>query len=114
MEKLLATERAIAVVELLKEKHGNILFEQSFGCCDGTTPMCYRADGHYISSQLEMIGYIADVPYYMDKKQVKYFEHMQHTLDVLDGAGASFSLESAEGFAFIIRSNAMPKKTQND
>ena len=110
MEKLLATPRAIEVVEKLKAKHGHILLEQSFGCCDGTTPMCYPADGHYISSQLEIIGYVADVPYYMDKKQIKYMQHMQHTLDVMDAQGASFSLESTEGIGFIIRSAPFPKE----
>lgn len=109
MEKLLASDKAIAVLEMLKSKHGDILLEQSFGCCDGTAPMCYPQDGHYISSQLLLIGHLAGVPYYMDKNQVKYFEHMQHTLDVIDGAGASFSLESAEGYGFIIRSTPISK-----
>ena len=49
--KITATEKAIKVVEMLKIKHGNILFEQSSGCCDGTVPLCLAADGHYISSQ---------------------------------------------------------------
>ena len=107
MEKIIATKEAIAVVEMLKEKHGAILFEQSYGCCDGTVPMCYPADGHYISSQLECIGTIADVPYYMDKKQLKYMAHMQQTLDVMQGSGPSFSLESSEGLSFTLHSSVM-------
>ena len=90
---------------MLKAKHGELLFEQSAGCCDGTVPMCYKAEGHYISSQLVLVGHIADVPYYVEKAQLKYMEHMQSEIDVLEGPGASFSLESAEGFGFIARSS---------
>ncbi|MEK4425039.1 DUF779 domain-containing protein [Solibacillus sp. FSL K6-1523] len=107
MEKLIATEKALEVIELLKNKHGNILFEQSAGCCDGTVPMCYQADGHYISSQNVVVGEIAGVPYYIDKTQYVYMEHMQIIVDAIEGQGASFSLESVEGFAFIVRSKVL-------
>lgn len=90
---------------MLKAKHGELLFEQSAGCCDGTVPMCYKAEGHYISSQLVQVGHITDVPYYVEKAQLKYMEHMQSEIDVLEGHGASFSLESAEGYGFIARSS---------
>ena len=102
--KLTATERAIQIVEMLKSKHGTIIFEQSSGCCDGTVPLCIKAEGHYISSQLAIAGYIADVPYYIEKRQLPYLEHLTMEMDVIEGRGASFSLESTEGYGFIIRS----------
>lgn len=107
MEKLIATDKAIKVVEMLKAKHGNLLFQQSAGCCDGTVPMCFHADGHYISSQNVHMGDIASVPYYIDKVQYHYLKHMQIEVDVMAGHGASFSLESVEGYAFIMRSHVM-------
>lgn len=107
MEKLIATDKAIEVIELLKKKHGNLLFQQSSGCCDGTVPMCFQADGHYISSQNVLVGDIAGVPYYIDKQQNDYLKHMQIIVDVMAGQGASFSLESAEGFAFIMHSKVL-------
>ncbi len=102
--KVTATESAIQVVEMLKSKYGNILFEQTSGCCDGTVPLCLEADGHYISSQLVIVGHIADVPYYIEKNQLRFLEHTQIEVDVMDGQGASFSLESSEGYGFIMRS----------
>ena len=69
-----------------------------------TVPICLKADGHYISSQLVIVGYIADVPYYIEKSQLRYLEHMQIQVDVMEGPGASFSLESVEGIGFITRS----------
>lgn len=107
MEKLIATEKAVEVIELLKAKHGNLVFEQSSGCCDGTVPMCFKKDGHYISSQLVLIGEIAGVPYYIDKHQAEYLKYMQVVVDVMEGRGSSFSLESAEGFAFLMKSKVM-------
>jgi uncharacterized protein len=107
MEKLVATAKAIEVIEMLKQKHGNILFQQSSGCCDGTVPMCLEADGHYISSQNVLVGTIADVPYYIDKQQAEYLKYMQIEIDVLNGNGASFSLESALGYSFIMRSHIL-------
>lgn len=107
MEKLVATEKAIEVIELLKNKHGNLLFQQSAGCCDGTVPMCYAADGFYIGSQNLLIGKIADVPYYVEKSHYEYMKHMQIIVDAIEGQGASFSLESVEGFAFIAHSKVL-------
>lgn len=107
MEKLIATGKAVEVIELLKAKYGNLVFEQSSGCCDGTVPMCFQAEGHYISSQLVLIGDIAGVPYYIDKHQAEYLKHMQVVVDVMEGRGASFSLDSAEGFAFLMKSRVM-------
>lgn len=102
--RITATEKAKQLVELLKLKHGNILFEQSSGCCDGMVPLCLKAYGHYLSSQLVNVGNIADVPYYIEKNQLRYLDHMIIEVDVMEGPGASFSLESAEGYGFIIRS----------
>ena len=107
MQKLIATPKAIEVIELLKQKHGNLLFQQSSGCCDGTVPMCFHADGHYISSQNVLVGEIAGVPYYIDKTQDAYLKHMQIIVDATEGMGASFSLESAEGFAFMMTSKVI-------
>ena len=102
--KITATEKAIQVVEMLQLKHGPIIFEQTSGCCDGTVPLCIKAEGHYISSQLVVVGYIAEVPYYIEKRQFPYLEHMQMEMDVIEGQGASFSLESTEGYGFILHS----------
>lgn len=107
MEKVIATEAAIIVIDLLKQKHGNLLFQQSAGCCDGTVPMCHQADGFYIGSQNINIGEIAGIPYYVDKNHYEYMKHMQIIVDAIEGQGASFSLESVEGYAFIAHSRIL-------
>ena len=104
-----ATKKALEVIELLKKKHGQLLFEQSAGCCEGTVPILIEADGHYLSSQLIQVGTIANVPYYVEKPLMSYLQYMNTEIDVLDGTGASFSLESAEGYAFIARATPLTK-----
>lgn len=107
MEKIRATDEALHVIQLLQQKYGELLFEQSAGCCDGTVPMCYEAKGHYISSQLIHVGDVGGVPYYVDKRQYDYMKHTRIVVDAIEGRGAAFSLESAEGFAFLAKSERL-------
>ena len=80
------------------------MFMQSAGCCDGTAPMCYKSGEVYIGSRDIQLGVVGNAPYYMNKSQFEYFKHTQIILDVIKGMGASFSLESAGDYAFLIRS----------
>ena len=41
VERVVATPAALALIETLKAKHGELMFHQSGGCCDGSAPMCY-------------------------------------------------------------------------
>ena len=46
-QQVLATNPALALIEKLKARHGELMFHQSGGCCDGSSPMCY-ADGDFL------------------------------------------------------------------
>lgn len=37
--RVVATDEACKIIEMLKEKYGELVFNQSGGCCDGTAPM---------------------------------------------------------------------------
>ena len=40
--KVTATEEALQLIKEIKENHGpDLLFHQSGGCCDGSSPMCF-------------------------------------------------------------------------
>src|SRR5690606_27081767 len=41
VKKVVATEAALELIERLKAKYGPVMFHQSGGCCDGSSPMCY-------------------------------------------------------------------------
>jgi uncharacterized protein (DUF779 family) len=109
-QQVLTTPAAVALMESLKAKHGPLMFHQSGGCCDGSSPMCYPL-GEFMTGDsdvlLAIIGAsngVADTPFYMSKPQFEYWKHTQLILDVVPGRGGMFSLENGEGVRFLIRS----------
>ena len=105
-KRVLATDAALELIELLKSKHGPLMFHQSGGCCDGSSPMCYPEGELIVGSQDVLLGRIGDVPFYMHKNQFDYWKHTQLIIDVVEGRGGMFSLEGVEGKRFLTRSRA--------
>lgn len=103
-KRILATEAAIQLIRELKAEFGDLLFHQSGGCCDGSSPMCFQKDDFRIGSSDVGLGDVDGVAFWMSKDQFEYWKHTQLTLDVVDGRGASFSLEIPKGKRFMIRS----------
>ncbi|WP_018931964.1 DUF779 domain-containing protein [Gracilibacillus lacisalsi] len=103
-EKVLATDEAVALMDLLQEKHGPLMFHQSGGCCDGSSPMCYPRGEFRVGDSDILLGYVHDNPFYMSKDQYEYWKHTQLIIDVVEGRGGMFSLENPEGKRFLIRS----------
>lgn len=100
-ERVVATEEALKLIDLLKERYGSIMFYQSGGCCDGSVPMCYR-DGDFRLGDSDIhLGEIGGVPFYMHKSQYEYWKHTQLIIDAKEGPGAAFSLDSIEEKHFI-------------
>lgn len=106
LERVLATDATLELIEQLKVKHGPLMFHQSGGCCDGSSPMCYPDGDLIIGDQDVLLGRIGDVPFYMHKNQYDYWKHTQLIIDVVDGRGGMFSLEGVEGKRFLTRSRA--------
>ncbi|MCP3030982.1 DUF779 domain-containing protein [Halobacillus sp. A1] len=106
VERVTATDAALELIATLKEKHGPLMFHQSGGCCDGSSPMCYEEGDLLVGSQDVLLGEIGGTPFYMNKKQYDYWKHTQLIIDVVDGRGGMFSLEGVEGKRFLSRSRA--------
>jgi uncharacterized protein (DUF779 family) len=102
--RVLITPQAFEVVEELKEKHGALMFHQSGGCCDGSSPMCFEKGDFKVGSSDVCLGTVAGCDFWMSKDQFEYWKHTQLTIDVTPGRGASFSLEIPLGIRFLIRS----------
>ncbi|MGA1982579.1 MAG: DUF779 domain-containing protein [Acidobacteriaceae bacterium] len=106
-QQVLTTPAAVALMETLRAKYGPLMFHQSGGCCDGSSPMCYPL-GEFMTGDsdvlLATIGDAPGVPFYMSKPQFEYWKHTQLILDVVPGRGGMFSLEGPEGVRFLIRS----------
>ncbi len=107
-----------ASIELLKklwEHHGPLMFHQSGGCCDGSSPMCYPA-GEFITGDSDVLLGLFDIggtgrpqplEFWMSREQFNYWSHTHLTVDVVAGRGSGFSVESPEGKRFLIRSTLM-------
>jgi uncharacterized protein len=102
--RVLATEVALDLIARLKSEHGDILFHQSGGCCDGSAPMCFSAGDFLIGDNDVRLGDIGGAPFYMSEAQFDYWKHTQLIIDVVPGQGGMFSLENGTGSRFLTRS----------
>ena len=106
------TDAAADLVRRLVGRHGPVMFHQSGGCCDGSSPMCYP-QGDLLLGDAD--AYLGDlplpaggvVPVWMSRPQYEYWKHTHLTIDVVPGRGAGFSLETPEGVRFLIRSRLL-------
>lgn len=103
-KRILATPGALTLIRLLKEDFGDLMFHQSGGCCDGSSPMCFRK-GDFKTGQSDVgLGHVDGCEFWMSKDQFEYWKHTKLTLDVVAGRGSSFSIEIPTGHRFLIRS----------
>jgi hypothetical protein len=103
-QQVLATEPALALIEKLKARHGDLMFHQSGGCCDGSSPMCFPRGEFLLGDNDVLLGEIGGTPFYMNRSQFEYWKHTELTVDVVPGRGGMFSLEGPDGVRFLIRS----------
>jgi uncharacterized protein len=104
VSRIEATPAAKALIDELRSKHGDLMFHQSGGCCEGSAPMCLKAGEMLVGASDVKLGEVHGVPFYMAKFQFEYWEHTHLTLDAIVGHGGQFSLEQGSGKHFIIRS----------
>ena len=102
--QVVRTAAAAALMEKLAQKHGALMFHQSGGCCDGSSPMCYPRGEFLVGDSDVLLATLGEPPFYMSRSQFEYWKHTQIILDVVPGRGGMFSLEGPEGVRFLIRS----------
>lgn len=117
IQRVLVTPEAEEVIEMLKKEYGELVFNQSGGCCDGTAPMCYEKSDFYVPSRNVKLGEICNCEFFMDKDQFEYFRHSQVIVDVKKEQGAfgnSFSLEIDHGYQFLSKSRIFTDEEYNE
>jgi uncharacterized protein (DUF779 family) len=105
VDRVLVTKAAEEMIKKLEVIHGPLLFHQSGGCCDGSSPMCYPRNEFKIGGSDVFLGTIAETPFYISGPQFEYWKHTKLTIDVVKGRGSGFSVESPEGVRFLTRSD---------
>jgi len=98
------TDKAAEMVARLEALHGALMFHQSGGCCDGSSPMCYPSGDFRVGPQDVLLGEIAGCKFYIAAAQFEYWRHTQLIIDVVPGRGSGFSVEAPEGVRFLTRS----------
>jgi uncharacterized protein (DUF779 family) len=104
VERVGITPVAAELLDRLREIHGPLLFHQSGGCCDGSSPMCYPLNEFRIGGSDVFLGIVHGCPFYISGPQFEYWKHTHLTVDVVPGRGSGFSVEAPEGVRFLIRS----------
>jgi uncharacterized protein (DUF779 family) len=123
------TAAAVDLLRKLAQQHGTLMFHQSGGCCDGSSPMCYPA-GEFATGDSDVLLGVFEIDdggadgglddgnpepskgrwpleFWMSREQFSYWSHTHLTVDVVDGRGSGFSVEAPEGKRFLIRSQLM-------
>lgn len=101
IQRVSVTDKAKAVIDQLRAKHGELIFHQSGGCCDGSAPMCFEDGDFLIGSRDLCLGEIHGCKFYMAADQFEYYKSTHITVDVSAGRGSSFSLEIPLGLRFM-------------
>lgn len=104
IERVIATEAALALIREISAKHGALMFHQSGGCCDGSAPMCYTRGELQVGAHDVLLGALDGHPFYMSQAQFEYWQHTQLLIDAIDGNGGMFSLECGTGRRLLTRS----------
>ncbi len=102
-EAVNATTAALEVIQRLETAQGPLMFFQSGGCCDGTSPMCLKRDELPLGPGDRLLGEIGGAPFYIDAEQYERWGKPSFLIDVSDGAAEGFSLEGLVGVHFITR-----------
>jgi len=102
--KVSATPEATTFLAEIVADHGPVLFHQSGGCCDGSSPMCYPRDDFIVGDNDVLLGEIGETPVYISASQYEVWKHTDLIIDVVPGRGGMFSLDNGRELRFLTRS----------
>jgi uncharacterized protein len=104
LQKVSATPAARELLAEIIADHGPVLFHQSGGCCDGSSPMCYPRSDYIVGPYDVLLGSIDGTPFYIHGSQYEVWKHTDLVIDVVPGRGGMFSLDNGREKRFLTRS----------
>jgi uncharacterized protein (DUF779 family) len=104
LEKVSATPEADKLLAEIIAEHGPVLFHQSGGCCDGSSPMCYPRGDFIVGDRDVLLGTIGETPVYISESQYEAWKNTDLIIDVVPGRGGMFSLDNGREKRFLTRS----------
>lgn len=110
--RVTATPAALELLAGIVADHGPVLFHQSGGCCDGSSPMCYPQGDFKLGENDVKLGEIGDMPVYISGSQFALWKHTQLIIDAVPGRGGMFSLDNGRERRFLTRSRVFTAEEQ--
>jgi hypothetical protein len=104
LDKVSATPEALKLLAEIVDEHGPVLFHQSGGCCDGSSPMCYPEGDFLVGDRDVRLGEVGGMPFYISESQYEAWKHTDLVIDVVPGRGGMFSLDNGRERRFLTRS----------
>jgi uncharacterized protein len=100
---VVATDRALEAIGRLTARHGKLMFVQTGGCCDGSSPVCLPEGELLLGPHDVLLGEVGGASFYIDDDQYERWRRPAFLLDAVPGEGHGFSLEESEGIHFTVR-----------
>ena len=102
MKMINATAAALRLISEIQDEHGEVLFHQSGGCCDGSAPMCFKVGDLFLGDNDKLLGKIGGASFFMSKDQFEAWNWSSLMVDAIEGNGGMFSLDSGRGMRFVL------------
>lgn len=100
---LIIDEKAQKLIDKLESLNGPILFYQSFGCCDGSVPLCYvKSDFRLGSNDVCIAASANGVELWTHQTQADFYQKKTFYLGVEEGMANEYSLEYGYGMCFVL------------
>ena len=77
-----ATPAALDLIDEIVADHGPVMFHQSGGCCDGSSPMCYAQGDFLIGDYDVKMGEIGGAPLHQ-RLPIRSLKHTDILIDVV-------------------------------
>ncbi|KUR70051.1 acetaldehyde dehydrogenase [Novosphingobium fuchskuhlense] len=100
-----ATAAAVSLLKSIRADHGEVIFHQSGGCCDGSSPMCFPDGEFRLGANDVLIGQIDGTRFYMSAHQLEKWGPRSLLLDAVPGRGGMFSLDNGREARFLLRAD---------
>lgn len=110
--RVTASNAARVLLAEIRADHGDVLFHQSGGCCDGSAPMCYPVGEFKLGGSDVKLGEIDGAEVWISGPQFEVWRHTQLILDVVPGRGGMFSLDNGRERRFLTRSRIFTPEEQ--
>ena len=108
--RVTATQSARDLIAEIRADHGPIMFHQSGGCCDGSSPMCYPKGEFRLGTSDVLLGEVDGAEVWISGPQFEAWKHTQLILDVVPGRGGMFSLDNGREKRFLTRSRVLTEE----